>query len=49
MAVPKRKHSKSRSRIDRHGRNLDKKVTQGVPTKDGKGVKRAHVEEVLKI
>jgi ribosomal protein L32 len=48
MAVPKRKSSKSRSGIDTFARNK-RSVTQAVKTKDGKGIKRPHVDEYIKI
>jgi len=48
MAVPKRKSSKSRSGIDTFARNK-RKTLQGVKTKDGKGIKRPHVDEYIKL
>ena len=48
MAVPKRKSSKSRSAIDTFARNK-RKPLQAVKTKDGKGIKRPHRDEYIKI
>ena len=47
MAVPKRKHSKSRVRKKRNSHYTRKKVAV-VKTKDGKGYKRPHVDESKK-
>jgi len=48
MAVPKRKHSKSRTRIKRDSHYV-RKDTQVVKTKDGKGVKRPHFDEYIEL
>ncbi|MFA6981657.1 MAG: 50S ribosomal protein L32 [Patescibacteria group bacterium] len=48
MAVPKRKHSKSRVRIKRHEKLLRKEISF-VKTKDGKGIKRPHVDEYIEL
>jgi ribosomal protein L32 len=48
MAVPKRKHSKSRTRKKRDSYYVRKDV-QAVATKDGKGIKRPHVDEYIEL
>lgn len=48
MAVPKRKSSKRRRKIDTNAR-YSRNIVQGVKTKDGKGIKRPHVEEYIKV
>ena len=48
MAVPKRKHSKSRTRQKRNS-FYGRKVVVAVKTEDGKGYKRPHVEENIEI
>ncbi|RJR27385.1 50S ribosomal protein L32 [candidate division WWE3 bacterium] len=48
MAVPKRRHSKSRTRKKRNS-HYTRKVTVAVKTKDKKGYKRPHVEEYVEI
>jgi ribosomal protein L32 len=46
MPVPKRKHSKSRTRKKRNS-HYKRKETHAVKTKDGKAYKRPHIEEVI--
>lgn len=48
MAVPKRKHSKSRTRIKRNS-HYKREVANVVKTKDKKGFKRPHVDEYVEI
>lgn len=48
MAVPKRKHSKGRVRRKRNEK-LQRAKTSFVKTKDGKGIKRPHVEEYIEL
>lgn len=48
MAVPKRKHSKSRTKIKRNSHYF-RKIVQAIRTKDGKGLKRPHVDEYIEI
>lgn len=46
MAVPKRKHSKSRTRIKRNS-HYTRKAVNVIKTADKKGYKRPHVEEYI--
>ncbi len=48
MAVPKRKHSKSRTRKKRDAHYKRPSVTV-VKTKDGKGYKRPHIDEYIEL
>lgn len=48
MALPKRRHSKSRTRKKRNAHYTRERV-QVVPTKDKKGYKRPHVEEYIEL
>jgi ribosomal protein L32 len=48
MPVPKRRHSKGRTRRKRNA-HYKRKEVQAVKTKDGKAYKRAHVEEVIEL
>lgn len=48
MAVPKRKHSKSRTRQKRNAHYTREQILV-VKTKDGKGFKRPHVEEYVEL
>ncbi|HSX39416.1 MAG TPA: 50S ribosomal protein L32 [Candidatus Saccharimonadales bacterium] len=48
MQVPKRKHSKSRTRIKRNV-HYKRVLTKVVKTKDGKAYKRPHVEEYIEV
>jgi ribosomal protein L32 len=48
MPVPKRKHSKSRTRQKRNAYYHRKDVAI-VKTKDGKGYKRPHIEEYVEL
>ena len=48
MAVPKRKHSKGRTKRKRNA-HYKRSVTKVVKTKDEKGYKRPHVEEYIEV
>jgi ribosomal protein L32 len=48
MPVPKRKHSKSRTRQKRNS-HYTKSVVRAVKTKNGKAYKRPHVEESIEL
>jgi len=48
MAVPKRKHSKSRTRKKRDS-HYKRREVHVVKTKDGKGVKRPHFDEYVEL
>lgn len=48
MALPKRRHSKGRTRRKRYEKLL-KKAVNVVKTKDKRGFKRPHVEEYVEI
>jgi ribosomal protein L32 len=48
MPVPKRRHSKGRTRRKRNSHYRRDEV-QAVKTKDGKGFKRPHVDERVEI
>jgi ribosomal protein L32 len=48
MAVPKRKHSKSRTRIKR-GKHYKRIPVLAVKTKDKKGYKRPHIDEYIEV
>ena len=48
MALPKRKHSKSRTRRKRNA-HYKREIVAAVKTKDAKAYKRPHVEEYVEI
>ena len=48
MAVPKRKHSKGRTRRKRNA-HFKRELVNVVKTKDKKGYKRPHVEEHIEV
>lgn len=48
MAVPKRKHSKGKVRRKRNEK-LTRKVIAFEKTKDGKGIKRPHIDEYIEL
>ena len=48
MAVPKRKHSKGRTRRKRNS-HYKRKVVQAKKTKDGSGYKRPHRDEYIEV
>lgn len=48
MALPKRRHSKGRTRRKRNA-HYTRNVVVAVKSKDGKGYKRPHVEENIEI
>ena len=48
MAVPKRKHSKGRTRRKRNA-HFKRERVKAVKTKDKKGYKRPHVEENIEV
>jgi len=48
MAVPKRKHSKSKTRIKRNS-HYKREEVKVIKTKDKKALKRPHVDEYVEI
>ena len=48
MAVPKRRHSKGRTRRKRNA-HYTKKAVVAIKSKDNKGYKRPHVDENIEI
>ena len=48
MAVPKRRHSKSRTKQRRNG-HYTREAVVAIKTDDGKGYKRPHVDEYVEI